>query len=190
MNYKDGSKELRGFREQIASIRADMRELQATIKPQEVEDYSFATPNGEVRLSSLFGDKDDLIVIHNMGRSCPYCTLWADGFNGIHKHLEDRAAFVVISPDPPSVQQEFAEGRGWGFRMVSHRGSRFASDMGFGSEAEGWKPGISVFQRKDGRMLRVSDSNLGPGDDFCALWHIFDLLPGGAKGWQPKYHYA
>jgi len=29
-----------------------------------------------------------------------------------------------------------------------------------------------------------------PGDDFCALWHIFDLLPGGAGDWQAKYRYG
>jgi hypothetical protein len=44
-----------------------------------------------------------------------------------------------------------------------------------------------VFRRDGNRILRVSDAGFGPGDDFCALWHIFDLLPGGAGDWQPKY---
>ena len=55
-----------------------------------------------VALSGLFGDRDDLVVIHNMGSRCPYCTLWADGFNGVLHHLEDRTAFAVVSPDPRS----------------------------------------------------------------------------------------
>ena len=79
----------------------------------------------------------DLFVIHNMGRSCPNCTLWADGFNGIYPHIADRAAFVVASPDPPDVQQSFAASRGWRFPMVSHQGSSFAADMGYRS-AIGW----------------------------------------------------
>jgi peroxiredoxin len=40
---------------------------------------------------------------------------------GIYNHLADRAAVVVVSPDPPEVQQRFAQSRGWKFPMVSHR---------------------------------------------------------------------
>ena len=68
----------------------------------------------------LFGSMKDLFVIHNMGSGCPYCTLWADGYNGIYEHLTSRAAFVIASPDSPAAQQRFAwhvfdllpEGRG------------------------------------------------------------------------------
>ena len=28
------------------------------------------------------------------------------------------------------------------------------------------------------RILRVSDARFAPWDDFCTVWHIFDLLPG------------
>ena len=28
-----------------------------------------------------------------------------------------------------------------------------------------------------------------PHDDFCALWHLFDLLADGSAGWKPKYSY-
>jgi hypothetical protein len=38
--------------------------------------------------------------------------------------------------------------------------------------------------------VRVSDTGFSPGDDFCALWHLFDLLPGGAGDWQAKYRYG
>jgi hypothetical protein len=45
--------------------------------------------------------------------------------------------------------------------------------------------------RRDGaRILRVSDSSSSPGDDFCALWHFFDLLPEGAGEWRPRFGYA
>jgi len=75
----------------IAEIRGRMREAQASVEPEPVRDYEFTTPDGPVRLSQLFGDKRDLFVIHNMGRSCPACTLWADGFNGSYPHIADRA---------------------------------------------------------------------------------------------------
>ena len=189
MGYRQTSQKLAGYRRQIAAIRKKMRAAQASAQPEEVRDYQFATPKGRVRLSALFGGKDDLIVIHNMGASCPYCTLWADGYNGIYAHLADRAAFVVSSPDAPATQRKFARGRGWRFPMVSHQGTSFATDMGYRSKSGGWLPGVSVFRRDGARIVRVADTGFSPYDDFCALWHLLDLLPGGAGGWTPKFGY-
>lgn len=189
MKYATGSEMIKGYRREIADIRHKMRRAQAEIEPEQVEDYVFASSMGPVRLSELFGTHDDLIVVHNMGRACSSCTLWADGYNGIHQHVISRTAFVVSSPDSPEVQQAFAAGRGWQFPMVSHQGTRFAADMGYVGDNGGWRPGISVFQRSDGVIKRVSDAPLSPGDDFCTLWHFFDLLPGGAAGWTPKFSY-
>ena len=189
MNYQESTAALAAYRRQIAELRRRMREVQADIEPEPVEDYVFTTPDGTSRLSDLFGDKRDLFVIHNMGASCPYCTLWADGFNGIYDHLANRAAFVVSSPDPPEAQHRFAAGRGWRFPMVSHRGTTFAADMGYRSESGGWLPGLSVFRRDGDRILRVADTGLQPNDDFCTLWHFFNLLPEGAGGWEPRFSY-
>jgi predicted dithiol-disulfide oxidoreductase (DUF899 family) len=181
---------LAAYREQIAVIREQMRAVQASVAPEPVHDYTFETPDGHSQLSALFGNRRDLFLIHNMGTTCPNCTLWADGFNGIYPHIADRAAFVVTSPDAPDVQQRFAAGRGWRFPMVSHRGSSFAADMGYRSETGGWLPGISVLRRDGGRILRVSDTGFHPNDDFCALWPFLDLLPDGPAGWRAQFHYA
>jgi len=189
MQYKDTTAKLVEYRRQIADIRKRMREVQSSVAPEEVRDYELATPQGTVRLSELFGDKPDLIVIHNMGASCPYCTLWADGYNGIYHHLVNRAAFAVSSPDSPAAQEKFAASRGWQFRMVSHQGTTFAEDMGYRSKQGGWLPGLSAFKREGRRILRVSDAAESPGDDFCSLWHIFELLPEGAGNWAPKIQY-
>ena len=190
MNYRQSSARLAEYRRQIADLRTRMRETRAVTEPEEVADYVFTNGGGSVRLSELLGGKPDLIVIHNMGASCPSCTLWADGFNGIYDHLVSRAAFVVSSPDAPDRQRQFAADRGWRFPMLSHQRTTFAADMGYRSQDGGWLPGISVFRREPSRILRVSDTGFCPGDDFCALWHIFDLLPDGVEGWQPKYRYG
>ena len=190
MHYRTASEKLLAYRNEIRAVRAKMRALQATVEPEEVRDYEFASVAGWVRLSELFGPKRDLFLIHNMGKSCPACTMWADGFNGVYPHLADRGAFVVSSPDPPAVQKTFAEGRGWRFPMVSHQGTRFAADMGYTSQAGGFMPGISVFRRDGPRILRVADSRFDQGDDFCPVWHILDLLPEGAAGWGPKVDYG
>ena len=106
MNYSAGMGRIAGYRQEIAELRKKMRAAQAEIEPQEVQDYVFSSLDGPRKLSELFGAKDDLILIHNMGRRCSYCTMWADGFNGVYHHLADRASFVVTSPDPPAVQKE------------------------------------------------------------------------------------
>jgi predicted dithiol-disulfide oxidoreductase (DUF899 family) len=189
MKYAAGSEKMLAYRRQIADIRKEMRTTLASIEPQEVSDYEFQTPTGTVRLSELFGDHEDLMVVHNMGSSCPGCTLWADGYNGVHHHVITRTAFAVSSPDTPAVQEKLAEARGWKFRMVSHQGTTFAADMGYRSDQGRWRPGVSVFKRAGSQILRVSDAAWSPGDDFCTVWHFFDLLPEGAAGWSPKLSY-
>ena len=190
MKYRQASEKLATYRQGIADLRKKMRATLAEIEPDEVRDYEFLVPNGKRKLSDLFGDRDELIMIHNMGRKCPNCTLWADGFNGVYHHLANRASFVISSPDPPEVQKAFAEGRGWRFPMVSHQGTSFATDMGYGSEKDGWLPGISIFRRDGKRLLRLSDAGFHPFDDFSTVWHILDLFPEGAAGWSPKFKYA
>ena len=188
MPHREVSEKLAAYRREIAALRDKMRVLQNEAEPEEVENYRFATTDGPVRLSELFGGKEYLFVIHNMGKGCPACTMWADGFNGVLPHLENRAAFVVTSPDDPATQGAFAASRGWRFRMVSHQGTDFAADMGYRSES-GWLPGVSVFKKQGGRVLRVSDQRLGPGDDLCSVWHFFDMIPEGPAGWRAKFSY-
>jgi predicted dithiol-disulfide oxidoreductase (DUF899 family) len=190
MRYPETTERLAGYRREIAALREKMREAQAAVEPEAVIDYVLTGAAGPVRLFELFGDKDTLFVIHNMGRNCPNCTMWADGFNGVLPHLENRAAFVITSPDDPATQAAFAASRGWRFRMVSHQGTDFAADMGYRGENGGWLPGVSVFKKEGRRILRVSDQRLGPGDDLCSVWHFFDMIPEGAAGWRAKFFYV
>jgi predicted dithiol-disulfide oxidoreductase (DUF899 family) len=130
-------------------------------------------------LSSLFGDHKDMIFVHNMGRNCSYCTMWADGFNGIFSHILKRAAFILVSPDPADVQAEFAQSRGWKFPMYSAAGTELVKELGFQSESGDYWPGASVLHRnEDGSLVRVNKTFFGPGDFFCSVWHFFDMIPG------------
>lgn len=188
MGYRETVGEMNGLRMKMLEMRKEIRALQESIEPEDVSDYAFMTEEGEVMLSALFGDKKTLFMVHNMGQSCSYCTQWADGLNGVLGHLEDRAAFVVSSPDLPDKQKAFAGSRGWKFQMVSHNGSSIAEDMGY-SMGNGFMPGVSVFQKEGDRISRVSDTQFGPGDDFNAVWNLFDMIPEGPDGWQPKFAY-
>lgn len=186
--------------ERIATLEAEIRQRQTELAelrhaPTEIDDYELASAGGTgVRLSTLFDGHRDLIVIHNMGVSCSYCTLWADGFNGLYEHIRQRAGFVVVSPDSPVTQQAIASQRGWTFPMASNGASSFTEDMGFlreGADVMQPAPGVSTFHRRDdGAIERVAQADFGPGDAYCALWHLLDLLAAGADGWQPRTTYA
>lgn len=196
MSYADTVAALNAKRDQITRLRTEMRELQASIEPQMIKDYVLTGWNGPVRLSDLFGEKRDLILIHNMGVGCTSCTMWADGFNGVYDHLASRAAFVVASPNPIEVQKTFAAGRGWRFPMISYQGSTLAEDLGYreggaplDEKLGGWNPGVSFLRREGNRILRMSDAEFGPGDDFCIVYHLFDLAPGYDLNWSPRYRY-
>lgn len=152
---------------------------------EQTKDYTF---QNNQRLSALFGKKNDLILIHNMGKSCPYCTMWADGFNGLLPHLQNRASFVVSSPDDPQTQKEFANARGWKFQMVSTMGTTFAKDMGF--EKDGMpQPGVSVFYKEGSKIIRTGKDSFGPGDVYCPTFPLFDMLKDGTGDWQAKFQY-
>jgi len=183
--------EIEQMERKLLEDKKRLAELRHQLEPTPVSDYTFHNHAGkDVKLSQLLGVKDDLIVIHNMGRQCSYCTMWADGFNGVKHHLENRAAFVVISPDEYKVQREFARSRNWEFKMMSAFGTSFFKDMGFESDQGSPWPGVSTFRRLlDGSIVRVAHTFFGPGDDFCSPWHLLDLLLKGADGWEPKFVY-
>jgi predicted dithiol-disulfide oxidoreductase (DUF899 family) len=189
MKTSPAQKKIRALEASLVRQHEKLAALKRRQPREPVADYTLATPRGPVKLSALFGKKNDLIVIHNMGSSCSYCTLWADGFTGLHPHIADRAAFVVVSPDSPAVQKKFAASRGWRFPMASGQGSTFIHDMGFLPKPDEPWPGVSTFVRTRGKIFRVASAPFGPGDPFCSAWHLIALLAGGVDGWSPKYRY-
>lgn len=173
-------KEISDLREEITSLR------KATLNKQ-VDDFTLTDLSGNpVRLSQLFGDKSDLIVVHNMGRACNYCTLWADGFRGYTKHLLERTAFVLCSADDWQTAKAHSEARGWNFPVVSGAGSDFAERMGYKVDGHYWPGATSFYKDSEGNIFRSSNTLYGPGDDFCAVWPFFDLLKDGPNGWEPS----
>lgn len=157
---------------------------------QEIENFTLHTPKGkQVKLSDLFGDSDELIVIQNMGQACPHCTVWADGFSGIAQHMADRAGFALVSPDKPKDLKKFAKSRKWKFDTYSSHGTGFKKALGFEDKDGRPQPGISTFFREKGKIYNIANDSFGPGDLYCSVWPMFDLLKKGANGWNPKYKY-
>src|SRR5688572_9689254 len=119
--------QIEALQQEIVQKRMKIIELLKANPTTLTKNYKFMdSQNLTIGLGDLFGDKKDLIVIHNMGKSCRYCTLWADGINGVEHHLSNKAGFVVVSPDTPEVQKEFAASRGWKFKMLSDKDREFS----------------------------------------------------------------
>ena len=184
-------KEILALQKDLAERQKKIIELRKKLPAVEVKDYTFKDKNGkDIKLSEMFAGKKELMLVHNMGKSCPYCTLWADEYNGVAHHLENRVPFVVISPNEPTEMKEFADGRNWKFKIYSSNGNTFKKDVGFEMEDKSVLPGVSVFRKDEqGKIFHVNKAQFGPGDNFAGIWHYFDLLEDGAGKWNPKYTY-
>jgi len=183
--------EIERLQKELTEGKKQLNALRQQLPAEIVKDYTFKGPDGATTtLSVMFGDRTDLIIIHNMGKGCRYCTLWADGFNGLLPHFRNRAATIMVTPDLPEVQQEFARSRGWNFEIWSWQGTSFGRDMKMTDDKDSPWPGVSTFQKRpDGTMVRTGYDYFGPGDYYCSIWHILDLFPAGADGWEPQYKY-
>ena len=152
----------------------------------EVEDYTFSTSEGETTLSALFGGRERLLAIHNMGQGCRYCTLWADGLNGLLPHLEDSFSVVLLSKDPPEIQRRMANHRGWRFRTASHGGGRYMTEQ---TVMQGNAPGAVIYERQDDKIVRRGRARFGPGDLYSPVWHLLALAGIGGEEWTPQFQY-
>lgn len=177
---------------QIRELKQRLSTLRREAEPEPVADVTLRRADGSsVRLAELFAGRSDLLVIHNMGARCLYCTMWADVLSGFARIVQDRAALVLTSPDEPAAMRAFAASRGWTMPLASFAGTTFARDLGFEPEPGKHLPGVSGLRRlSDGTIVRTGWTRFGPGDDFCPPWAYFDLLHGGAAGWTPKQTYA
>ena len=172
----------------IGELTAELGALRKASAGEPTPNYAFETLAGETTLKDLFGGEERLLVIHNMGQGCRYCTLWADGFNGLLPHLESALAVVLVSKDPPETQRRFANSRGWRFRLASHRGGAYIQEQGVFGEAENY-PGAVVYQREGERILRKNACVFGPGDLYCALWPLLGMAGLDGGDWTPQYRY-
>ena len=173
---------------QIFELTAQLNALRRKSDPRPVPDYRFATLTGEVTLLDLFADCDRLLAIHNMGQGCRYCTLWADGFNGMLAHLEDAMSVVLLSGDPPALQRDFANSRNWRFRLASHGGGEYIKEQTVMGGSDNM-PGAVLYERRGDQVLRKNSCVFGPGDLYCSLWNLLGLAGLGEAEWTPQYRY-
>lgn len=173
---------------QIGDLMAELHALQKENPPTPVPNYTFETTSGRTTLLDLFGDRNQLLAIHNMGQGCRYCTLWADGFNGLLPHLESALAVVLLSKDPPETQRRFANARGWRFQLASHGGGDYIREQSV-MEGDDNFPGAVVYERDGDTILRKNACVFGPGDIYCSMWTLLGLAGLDEADWTPQFSY-
>jgi predicted dithiol-disulfide oxidoreductase (DUF899 family) len=179
--------------EEITKLETEIRdrmillnELRANQSGTVVSNYDFETLDGKTTLLDLFGERRQLLMIHNMGEGCRYCTLWADGFNGLLDHLESAFAVVLTSKEPVDTQRRFANSRGWRFRLASHGSGDYMTEQ---TVLQDNMPGAVVYEREGDTIYRKNNCVFGPGDIYCAMWSLLGLAGKTEDDWTPQYRY-
>jgi predicted dithiol-disulfide oxidoreductase (DUF899 family) len=193
---------LRDQRERVAELR------RALPDDSIVEDHVFREcVDGalrDVRLSQLFEDPDKtLVLMHFMfGKAqttpCPMCSLWADGYDGIVRHLLRRVNFAVVIAGDPRAFAEYAAERGWrNLRVVSSGDTSFKPDLGLETGDGSQLPGVSVHRLASDGSVRLTYSAcafLGEAgfrgmDLLSPFWNFLDLTPEGRGDFFPQVRY-
>ena len=168
------------------------------------EDYVFEGRDGRQTLSDLFDGRSQLVVYHFMfgpgwEAGCPHCSRWADNFNSIIVHLNQRdVTMVAVSRASYRKLAAYAKRMGWGFKWLSSAESRFNFDYGvsFTDEETSKKrayynftmqdPGISeregvsvFFKDSKGRIFHTYSTYARGIDMLCLDYHYLDLVPKG-----------
>jgi len=174
----------------------------------------------KVRLSDAFAGRSDLVVWHFMfpgpdGKNpCPSCSAWCDGFNGYLPHINAKATFVAIAKAAAPDLAALTKRKGWNFPMLSAEHNAFNKDFatepteeekagaavgkaaaysfGAGSQyAVSQLPGLSVFHiDKDKNIFRTYTAMSRGLENFNAYFALFDCLPQGRDGFNPKHKEA
>ena len=180
--------EIRDIEQKIRTLMEKLALLQQTNRGDKVKNYSFSTLEGETNLLELFGKNDKLLLIHNMGQGCRYCTLWADGLNGFIPHLESTLSMVLVSKDAPTNQRKFANSRGWRFRLASHGGGEYIQEQSVMKDSNNM-PGAVVYERDGDKIYRKNHCVFGPGDIYCSMWGLLGLAGMNESDWTPQFAY-
>jgi predicted dithiol-disulfide oxidoreductase (DUF899 family) len=191
-------KEFTHLREQINQNRRDLPWIKVN------KEYIFDGPKGKQTLSSLFDGKSQLIIYHFMfspswEAGCPHCSFWADNFDNIIIHLNQRDVnMIAVSRAPYDKIDSYKKRMEWNFDWVSSFDNDFNFDYHvsftqeelvnkkafynytFQDTGVSEKEGISVFYKNIQGQIFHTYSTFERGiDDFNLAYHFLDIVPKG-----------
>lgn len=193
--------ELRRHLERVAAQRRDL-----PAGGEIPKDFDLVSESGPIRFSSLFGDKDTLLIYSMMFGSqrkepCPMCTSFLTSWNGTAVNLRERVAIVVTARSAIGRLVEYKKQRGLAnLPFFSDTSGEYTRT--YVNAEDGDVPGFSVFTRRNGTIRHfytgeMSGHMADPGQDprgapdLDPLWLMLDLTPAGrGTDWYPKLDYG
>ena len=192
------------LRRHIERVAAQRRALPQGGEVQ--HDFELVSETGSIRFSSLFGDKDTLMVYSMMygperKAPCPMCTSFLSSWNGTAVNLRERCAIAVAARSPIDRLLDYKKQRGFtNLPFVSDMSGDYTRTYVSPDDAD--VPGFGVFTRRNGVVFHyysgemssaMADAGQDPrgAPDLDPLWLMLDLTPEGrGADWYPKLHYT
>jgi predicted dithiol-disulfide oxidoreductase (DUF899 family) len=149
--------------------------------------YLFDGPEGKETLGQLFNDHSQLVVYHFMfdpdwEAGCS-CSFWADNFNGIVPHLNQRdVTFVAISRAPLPKLQAFAARLGWSFKWLSSSGSDFNYDYNVSFTPEALAGGSAIYNYAANK-LNMPNCRVSACSTKTPMGRSFTPIPATRAAW-------
>ena len=161
------------------------------------KEYLFEGPNGKETLTELFDGRSQLIVYHFMfdpswDAGCPHCSFWADNFNDIIVHLNQRdVTMVVASMAPYSKLAEYERRMGWDFKWVSSYDSdfNFDFDVSFTPEELDKKEAFYNYDLQDTNSPEREGVSVFYKDPASQVFHTYSAYARGIDMLNVAYHY-
>ncbi|HEX4602333.1 MAG TPA: thioredoxin family protein [Gemmatimonadales bacterium] len=175
--------------------------------------YVFDGPAGKEALAELFDGRSQLIVYHAMWNpdkatadtswtedaACFGCSFWADNFNGIVTHLNQRdVTLIAVSRASIGKIAAYQQRMGWRFKWVSSGEGDFNFDYGVSFTEEEMarkkadynftvqnpglseREGVSVFYKdSSGALFRTYSAYARGIDMLNVAYHYLDIVPKG-----------
>jgi predicted dithiol-disulfide oxidoreductase (DUF899 family) len=184
-------KEFTRLRDELSQSRRDL--------PWEpvIKEYVFEGANGKESLSDLFAGRSQLIVYHVMfgpdwKAGCPSCSFWADNFNGIIVHLNQRDVnMVAISRAPYSKLAAYQERLGWTFKWLSSGGTSFNFDYqaSFTPEELASKKALYNYVQQDPESSEREGVDVFHKDGSGEIFHTYGTYARGIDITNTAYNY-
>jgi predicted dithiol-disulfide oxidoreductase (DUF899 family) len=161
------------------------------------KEYLFEGPNGKETLTELFDGRSQLIVYHFMfdpswDGGCPHCSFWADNFNDIIVHLNQRdVTMIVASMAPYSKLAEYERLMGWDFKWVSSYDSdfNFDFDVSFTPEELDKKEAFYNYNLQDTNSPEREGVSVFYKDPASQVFHTYSAYARGIDMLNVAYHY-
>ncbi len=161
------------------------------------KDYVFEGPGGQETLVDLFAGRSQLVIYHFMygpdwEAGCKSCSFWADNFNGIDVHLNQRdVTFAVISRAPLPTLQAFSKRLGWGFKWLSSNGSDFNFDYDASFRPEDIEAGNATynFSKNTMSMTELAGISVFFKDGEGSVFHTYSCYSRGLDILNTTYNY-